>query len=325
MHNFIKDLKNGDQIEDYFIIDGIQRRKKNDGGDYTSFSLKDKTDSMAGVFWFRCPDSINSGDVVNVSGSAKTGKGDKVEASVTNISKIENPDAEVLMDLVKSAPHLPEKMYDSIMNYIEKFVSNEEMKKLTVTILEENKEKLLSYPAAISFHHAEIGVLLHHTSDMLRSAYAIKQVYPYLNIDLLICGAALHDIGKIEENSRTTTGLLNGHTVDGELMGHLVIGAFKVKETGEKLGTDGEIVRMLMHMLLSHHGKLEYGSPVLPKFPEALVLNMIDDLDAKLFEMEEALGKTSVGETSEKVFAFDNTRLYRSALTGVDGFFDVKG
>lgn len=322
MHKYIKAYQDGESMEDYYIVDAVQKRIKKDGGIFYSFSLKDKSGSMPGICWNDSFGVISTGDVANISATVKIGKQEKPEATVSSFRKIEKPSDEMLSELVKSAPASAESMYNTIIKYVENIVKNEDMKKLTLALLEENKDSLMTYPAAISFHHAEIGGLLNHTSTMIRSAYAISQIYKYLNLDLLICGAALHDIGKIEENKQNASGLLVAHTIDGELMGHLVIGAFKVREKGKELGVSEEVIRLLSHMLLSHHGKLEFGSPVVPKFPEALVLNAVDELDAKLYEMEDALGKTKVGELSDKVFAFDNARLYRSELTGIAEEFE---
>ncbi len=319
----ITQLENGDKIDFFYLVDTAQVRKKRDGSSYLSFVFKDKSGKINANFWSPRPGELGmyaANDIVRVKGEARL-NGDRLEITVNEIRKKTSEDNVDVTDFIKSAPYPAEVMYNTILQYVS-MVKNEDMRKLTEAIYADYKDKLMTFPAAISFHHAELGGLLHHTVNMVKNAYAIKQVYKYLNLDLLICGAAIHDIGKIAENEENEFGLLSGHTVDGELMGHLVGGAYIVKDYARKLGTDPEVERLLTHMILSHHGKLEYGSPVVPKFPEAMVLNVIDDLDAKLYEMEDALGRTNPGEISERVFAFDNAKLYRSELNEVGEFFE---
>lgn len=319
----ITQLNPGERVDYFYMIDSVQAKKKKDGSPFLSFVFKDKSGKISANFWspkFSEMNLYKANDIVNVKGETKL-NGDRIEITVGDIRKAEDDDNVSVSDFIKSAPYPTDVMYKTILQYVG-LIKDEELKKLVETVYEDYKEKILVYPAAISFHHAEIGGLLHHTVNMVKSAYAICQVYKYLNVDLLIAGAALHDIGKIEENAQNAFGLLQEHTVDGELMGHLVQGAFIVKTYGEKLSINPEIIRLLVHMLLSHHGKLEYGSPVVPKFPEAMVLNVIDDLDAKIYEMEDALGKTEKGSMSDKVFAFDNAKLYRSEFFTVGEFFD---
>ena len=135
--------------------------------------------------------------------------------------------------------------------------------------------------------------------------------YPFLNYDLLISGCLLHDIGKVIELSGP---IATKYTEEGNLLGHLTIGMSIVKEVADRLNIKSEVPTLLEHMILSHHGKLEFGAAVLPLTPEALILSMIDDMDAKMMMLEKALKDVKEGEYSDRLFALDNRTFYKSKV-----------
>ena len=312
----ISEFVSGLHIRNFFIVDGVTAKNRKSGDQYLFFSFKDKSGKITGNFWSPSKsdfDAFNVGDIVFVEAAVET-YNDKL---MLNIGKVRKPapDEEIsARDLVKSSPKDGLTMYNEVVSTVEKYVENADMKKLTLAIYEAYKENLVVYPAAISFHHAEIGGLLHHTLGVIKGVFYVSQAYKYLNRDLLICGAALHDIGKIHEYSLNETGLIKEVTIDGNLVTHIIRGAMIVEDFGKKLGIDQEVVTLLSHMILSHHGVPEFGSSVIPKFPEAFILHEMDDIDAKLYEMEEALSNTPVGTMSDRQRAFDDARLYHSPL-----------
>ena len=160
-------------------------------------------------------------------------------------------------------------------------------------------------------HHAERSGLLHHMTGMLRAAQAMEEVYPFLNPDLLNAGVIIHDLAKISEMNADSLGMVQDYTTEGKLIGHIVRGVVDIHRAGERVGAAPDKVLLLEHMVLSHHGVPEFGSPIAPKFPEAEVLNVLDTLDARMNEMLEALRRTLPGGFSEKVWAMDNRQLYR--------------
>ena len=123
-----------------------------------------------------------------------------------------------------------------------------------------------------------------------------------INKDLLIAGAMLHDIGKIFEYDVNSVGTANGYTVEGNLIGHLVKGAIIIEKTAEKLGISGEVPMLLQHMMISHHGEPEFGASVRPSFIEAEILSSLDTLDAKIYEMAEAVSSVETGDFSGKLW-----------------------
>ena len=189
--------------------------------------------------------------------------------------------------------------------------ASEPLRLITREMLDRFREKLLYYPAAQRIHHAERGGLLHHTTGMLRLAKAILTQYTWLNADLLLAGVILHDLCKTEEMDSNEMGVVRDYSREGLLLGHLVLGVNRIQEAANKLGISGEPVLLLQHMMLSHHGEAEFGSPRKPMFPEAEALHWVDLLDARMNEMQTAVQKLKPGVFSEKIWSLDR-RLYRA-------------
>jgi 3'-5' exoribonuclease len=218
-----------------------------------------------------------------------------------------------MSQLVPCAPRKPEDMMAEIRETIASFTS-ENLRKLTEGMLETAGGDLSWFPAAQRMHHAERSGLLHHTSDMLRLAKAMLEIYPWLNRDLLLAGVIIHDLGKIDELKSDKAGNVTDYTRDGQLLGHLVRGITNLNRVADRLGIHGETVVLLEHMLLSHHGESEYGSPKAPMFPEAEALHWLDMMDARMNTMKGVEDKTPDGAFSEKVFSLDR-RVYHPRYT----------
>ena len=170
-------------------------------------------------------------------------------------------------------------------------------------------DRLMYFPAAQRLHHAERSGLLHHTTGMLRTAEHILAAYPFLNGDLLRAGVILHDLCKIQEMKSDSLGNVSDYTRDGLLIGHLVRGVAQLQLAAQNVGVEGEIVLLLEHMILSHHGEAEYGSPRMPMFPEAEALHWVDLLDARMNEMQAIMQRVPEGAFSEKIWSLER-RLY---------------
>ena len=152
-----------------------------------------------------------------------------------------------------------------------------------------------------------------HTLSVMTLAEKICEVYPQADRDLLICGTALHDIGKISEMDAGETGIAKDYTTDGNLVGHIVRGAMIVRFTGTALKTDDEKLRLIEHMLLSHHGDPEFGAAVRPKFLEAFLLHMADNIDAKVYEFSEIAEELDPQTFSGRQWALDDINVYNHA------------
>ena len=228
------------------------------------------------------------------------------------------PQDEVDMaQLVACAPEKPEVMRKDIEDTIDTFQSDG-LKKIVREMLRLTGDKLEWFPAAQRLHHAERSGLLHHTTSMLNLARHVVAAYPFLNAELLYAGVILHDLCKTTEMISDETGSVSDYSADGLLIGHLVRGVARIEEAAKNVGVSGEIVLLLEHMVLSHHSIPEYGSPKAPMFPEAEVLARIDDLDAKMNEMQGILSRVPEGAFSEKVWSLDR-RIYHPKYQEIDG------
>ena len=184
-------------------------------------------------------------------------------------------------------------------------------------MLQDNKEKILTFPAAEKLHHAMMGGLLYHTLSMLKLAQCVSSIYPCIDKDLLYSGVILHDIAKMREYTLNDAGVIDGHTVEGVLLGHLVMGAEDIGRKCDELGIPSEKKYLLQHMIASHHGKPEFGAAVRPGFIEAEVLSQIDLLDANMYEMADAVKDVKPGEFTGRLWMLDNRRLYNHGRVDV--------
>ena len=181
--------------------------------------------------------------------------------------------------------------------------------------MEKNKEKMIIYPAALKLHHAMVGGLMLHVSAIVEMAESICKIYKNVDRELLLSGAILHDVAKVWELETSRTGLAKGYSAEGELVGHLVKGAMYIEETAKRLGVSSEKATLLEHMVLSHHGVPDFGSPIRPMFLEAVILSSLDNLDANIFEISNAVSATKTGEFTDRIWALDNRKLYNHGRT----------
>jgi 3'-5' exoribonuclease len=213
-------------------------------------------------------------------------------------------------DYVKSADYTGEEMFSHLLSLVNGF-KDEDLKNIVSYLLEENKEKILYFPAAFRLHHAIRCGLLMHTASIVKLCESVCRIYPFVNRELLISGAILHDIAKTVEFDVKETGIASGYTVEGNLIGHLVMGAMMVKEAGQKLGTDKEKSMLLQHMIISHHGEPEFGAAVRPLFLEAELLSQLDSMDAKIYEIMDAVSGIEKGEFTNRLWALDDRKFYK--------------
>jgi len=200
---------------------------------------------------------------------------------------------------------------EGIYKYID-MIKDSNLKVLTLTIIEENEKDFFAYPAAKSVHHDFLGGLAEHTLGMLKLGNAIISLYDGIDRDLLIAGIVLHDFGKIFELENY--GLNYGKS--GNLLGHIVIGSNIIYATAKDLNIiEDQKVLQLNHIIISHHGKLEFGSPKLPMTMEAEIISQIDDFDSKINIMQKELNKSPAGtgndDFTDSIFGLDKRRLLR--------------
>lgn len=306
---YLADIKRDDRFEGYLIVRSAEQRASANSKNYLDMTLADKSGSINAKMWDGTVQPPLAGSIVKVRATGNEFNG-RMQLRVEKIRAAESRDAVDMSTLIPCAPRDPKEMLDEVVRAAD-HIADPDLRKITCELLDRAGDKLLTFPAAKQMHHAERGGLLHHTTTMLRAANAIMTVYPQLNASLLTAGVIVHDLAKIDEMDADTLGLVSDYSVDGKLIGHIVRGVVNIQLAAEKTKASPGKALLLQHMVLSHHGIPEYGSPLAPKFPEAEVLNTIDTLDARLYEMDEALSRAIPGGFSEKVWGLDNRQLYR--------------
>lgn len=280
-NRFLKDIKQGDLVSSSFLVAEKNMAFSQKGSPYLNVRLKDKTGEVDGKIWENAPDldkQFKRGDIVHVEGRAVSYK-NTLQITVNNIKTIPADETEPA-DYLPSAQTDPDTMFHELMGFVDK-MDNKHLRALLLSFFaDETIANLFKRaPAAKGFHHIYLGGLLEHTLSVVRLLDMASGHYPELDKDLLITGGILHDIGKIHEFSFSH---LIDYTDEGRLIGHVVMG---VEMVDKKIATlenfPMQLALQLRHIILSHHGEFEFGSPKRPKTLEALVVHYIDDMDAK--------------------------------------------
>lgn len=311
--NLISELKPGQAVDDIFVIKIKKGVSKYKNGFSFSLLLSDQSGSNIEYKYWGPDDeqkvneiynSMNFDSVVRVTGkvSEYMGKLQLISNDALSVLKVGEYDpGQFIMTPKRDVDEMYKRLIEAIAS-----VGNKELKGFLGKVFDEIGEDFKKHPGAISIHHNWIGGLLQHTMEVLEYCLLSKKLFPELDRDLLIAGALLHDIGKLEEIEMTTR--IKG-TDRGQLIGHL---PFSLMFIEKRMGSmDENLKNKLMHMIVSHHGKLEYGSPKEPMMPEALALYYADEMSAKIAEMTEFV-KESAKHTEDN-FMF-NKRNGRNVL-----------
>ena len=317
----IADFQQGMGLEGFLLVRSSQQRRSNNGNNYLDMTLADNSGDINSKVWDPLATPPAVGTVIKVRGAVTEYNG-RLQLRVDKFRPAEEGDAYELGDLVTSAPEKPEDMLKEVRDTIAAF-ANPVLKTVVGALVEQAADKLLYYPAAQRMHHAERSGLLHHVTSMLRVANAILPLYPFLDGDLVRAGIVIHDLAKIDEMMADTLGNVSEYTTEGLLIGHLVVGVAQVREAARQndIPVDEEYVMLLEHLIISHHGEAAFGSPRPPMFPEAEMLHKIDNLDARMNEMEQIMRRTPRGVFSEKIWSLDR-RMYHPKYFGEDVPFE---
>lgn len=315
---YISQLRTDDEIQDFFMVKAINLKIGSNKKQFLDLILGDSSGEMTAKKWdvmdteLEGLNEIVEGDIIKVKANVTEWNGMK-QLRVTRLRKSAHTDEVDLTDFIKAAPEKAEDMFAYILGRAER-MKDEELKGLSIRLLTDNKEKLMYYPAAAKNHHAELAGLLYHIKRMLMTAERICEVYTNLNADLVMTGVIIHDIEKLTEIESNQLGIASGYSFEGQMLGHLVQGVKVIDRLAEELAIGKEKTIMLEHMLISHHYEPEFGSPKKPLFPEAEILHYLDLIDARMYDMYEALESTEAGEFSDRVWTLDNRRLYKAIL-----------
>lgn len=304
----VEKLNPGDSVENLFLIHRATQGVTAQGKDYMTLYLQDKSGDIEAKLWTVTKDDMKilkpevivwvKGDVINYRG--------RKQMKVNQFRIATAEDGVKTQDFVDGAPLSPNEIQDELSHFILE-IENAHLQRITRHLLKKYQDKFFTYPAASSHHHNFAGGLSYHVLTMLKIAKSLCDIYPLLNKSLLYSAIILHDIGKVRELSGPVA---TTYTVEGNLLGHISIASDEVAEAAKELGIDSEEVMLLRHMILAHHGKMEFGSPKLPHLKEAEILFFIDNIDAKMNMFDKAFKKTEKGQFTERIFGMDNRQFY---------------
>ncbi|WP_462326112.1 3'-5' exoribonuclease YhaM family protein [Desulfoplanes sp.] len=294
---YISDLRDGMAFDDTFAL-AAARMNQAKNGPYWQLTLQDKTGAVGAKIWFPASqnyEGLQPEQFVRVQGRISTFK-DQLQANI-NTLQVLDPAGIDRTEFLPSSSTPPQELLEEIETILKQEVTNPGWKKLYSKILrsQDIREALLSAPGGKSIHHAYVGGLLEHTLGVVKACRAMSDLYPSLDRDILLVAATFHDLGKAYEISH---GISREYTAPGKLLGHIHLGLEILTPYLNKSGLDEGLILHFKHLILSHHGQYDYGSPKLPMTHEAMVLHMADNLDAKMNTMDQALEQTGTGNWS---------------------------
>lgn len=303
---YISDFRDGDAVDDVFLICSKSFSVSQNGASYARVRLADKSGQIEAMHW-DAGENAYSGiavdDYVHVRGQVSSYR-EKLQVRIDSIRKCSE-------DRVDPTDFLPvtsknrDQMKKDLLRVIDSIVHQQLAKLLKMFFYDENfMDTFCTAPAASKLHHAYIGGLLEHSLSVAKLCDTVSEHYPQVNRDLLVAGAMLHDIGKVEELCWNRS---IKYTDTGHLLGHITIGASMVEHAAEKIIDLHPMLKtMLIHMILSHHGEREFGSPKRPKSLEAIILHYADDMDAKVTAFQQAVDAIEdAGAWTERHWMFE--------------------
>lgn len=303
----IADLEPRQQITGLFLVQSKEIRQKKTGEPYLSLQLIDRTGDIDAKMWdgvAEIADSFDRDDFVRVKGETQLYQ-NRLQLTVHRITKVDDREVD-LADFLPASKQDPGEMLAELLGYVSG-MRNPHLKALLEAILGDARvaAAYMKAPAAKTIHHAWLGGLIEHVLSLARLARLMAGHYKNIDADLLMTGVILHDIGKIDELNYERS---FSYSSEGQLLGHMQIA---LRLIGDKVATLPDfpvrLRNLVEHLILSHHGQLEFGSPKLPSFPEALLLHHLDNMDSKMEAMRSAIEKESAlpGEWTGFVYALD--------------------
>lgn len=281
---WIAELVESQRVVDFYLVKDKQVRLKRSGEEYLSLVLQDRTGIVNAVCWDDVPnlkETFSVGDIIKVDGVVGT-YNEELQLTVRKLRPIEERDRAEGLEPARFFPETEEDveaMWAELMDHIAE-VEQPALRALLQRLSSDNAEAIKTYPAALEIHHPVLGGFLEHTLSVLKSCIYFATKYPGLDRDLLVAGAVCHDIGKLRE---LTVYPAFAYTEEGHLIGHILIGRDMVRDVARDMEDfPEELLLKLEHLIVSHQGQTDFGSPKVPMTPEALVLHFADNLDAKL-------------------------------------------
>jgi len=321
MHRFISEIEAGEQIDDIYMVTEPVLRSTTQGSLYIAMFLSDKSGQVNGRMWQASEQAykkIAKGCFIHINGRSEVYK-NNLQIIVNQFSIVDDSKVSI-EDFLARTEKDTEQMFREVKQIVAT-IKNPQIKTLVNAFLadEQLMVEFCKAPAAMKMHHNYLGGLLEHTHSMLKVAAAILPLYPQLQSDLVLGGIFLHDMGKIEELSYDMS---FGYTDSGQLLGHITKTILMINKKANALAAKGKaieprIMDSLGHIVLSHHGQYEFGSPKLPATPEAFMVNYIDDLDAKVNQVTNAIDNDQGDTNWTQWHTALQRRLYRRRIEEV--------
>ena len=303
----IIDFNDHDHIEGQFLVGTVSKGVNANGGSYFSLELRDASGTITAKKWDATLEDEKifvAGNVIFVTGETNKYK-EQLQLKVLS-AEIVTLEAIDVAKFVKAPPIAKEELEKKFKDYVSS-IKNDDCLKILHYMIDKFGDKIFSYPAAVSIHHEYSSGLLMHSITMADIAAKLCPIYD-ADYDLVITGCLLHDMGKIIELEGP---IVYKYSIEGKLLGHISIMASEIRKAAQELGLTGETALLLEHMVLSHHGQQEFGSPIMPLTKEALLLSLIDNLDSKMVVVNKAISEVEPGGFSNKVFPLDNRSFYK--------------
>lgn len=302
----------GDPFEGFMLIKEARKGTASNGKAFLTLFFIDSTGEIDAKLWDASPEdeeTFANGVVVKIKGDINEFRG-KAQMRIKSIRPAQVTDGVRVSDFLQKAPLSQEKLQELMTEAVFE-MENPNIQRIVRAFIKKYNEDLFVYPAASKNHHAFVSGLAYHIISMLKIARQLCDIYPSIHKDLLFAGVILHDIGKIHELSGAVS---TTYTAEGKLLGHISMMVTEIKEVAAELEIEGEEVLLLQHLVLSHHGKPEWGSARTPLLKEAELLHLIDMIDAKMNMLDKALDKTTPGDFTERLFTFDNRSFYKPTI-----------
>ena len=304
----IKDLKVKEVSTLNVMIKSVNVGRTTAQKPYLKFEFVDQTGTIFANKWSVKPEELNAfeiGQVVTVKGLIQLYNTQKQ----INIESLSHVEGEIDYSLYVEASKFTVNHLKSLISQFLDEMSSDYYKDIVQYFLSKYEEQFYIHPAASRMHHAFMSGLAQHVYEMLKMGSSYCDLYPIVNKDLLYAGIILHDLGKLFEMSYEQC-IKTEYTLEGLMVGHINMMVSMIDEASNELGYKGDEVLFLKHMIIAHHGKLEWGSPKEPMIIEAELLHYLDVVSAKMTALEVALKKCEVGEMSERIPMLDNRRFY---------------
>lgn len=305
------DYNDGEEMDIVVLIKDSQLRRNKKNKLFLAMQFGDGSGEIRGNFWDATNQdaaTFSTGTIVELNGKREEYQG-RPQIRIYSLRVVGPQEGYELDQFVKSAPEPINDMHIEINQFVDQ-IQNKTWKTIVQYLLKKWGRRFFDYPAGKSNHHAVRGGLAFRTLSMLKDAKGLADNYEQINRSLLYAGCILHDMGKVLE---LTGPAATQYTTEGNLVGHLVLIDEQIMLAAQdlKIDLESEDLLLLRHMVLSHHGRFEYGSPKLPALLEAEILHRIDDMDAMVYAVTNALQHTGKGTFTEPLLSQDGRRYYR--------------